>query len=325
LLNTFCPRSIFSQCIVWISDMRDTHLRSIDLNLLRTIQPLLEERHVSRAAKRSFLSQPAMSRALDRLRDAFGDPLLVRSGRVYERTPRGERVLREIEPIMRRLQAIVRDEEFTPAQSQERFRVAMSDHGSTILLPALLQRLRKEAPQSELVVSATGPQTYDEVATGRMDLHLCPEPPPPVLENEVLFNADFVCLFGSRQPMRNRRLSLKEYLQLPHVMILTGDGHQAMVDRPLAALGLKRRVALRIPFFIPAVFAITETDLVLTVPRTLAATITARLAGLRKVEPPREIRPFPYFMSWHSRLTNEASHAWLREQIRVAARSIRGK
>jgi len=100
-----------------------------------------------------------MSRALDRLRDAFGDPLLVRSGRVYERTPRGERVLREIEPIMRRLQAIVRDEEFTPAQSQERFRVAMSDHGSTILLPALLERLRKEAPQSELVVSATGPET----------------------------------------------------------------------------------------------------------------------------------------------------------------------
>src|ERR1700683_3392508 len=109
-----CPRFIFIQCIVWIFTMRDTHLRSIDLNLLRTIQPLLEERHVSRAAKRSFLSQPAMSRALDRLRDAFGDPLLVRSGRGYERTPRGERVLREIEPIMRRLQAIVRDEEFTP-------------------------------------------------------------------------------------------------------------------------------------------------------------------------------------------------------------------
>ncbi len=135
----------------------------------------------------------------------------------------------------------------------------MSDHGSTILLPALLQRLRKEAPQSELVVSATGPQTYDE----------------------------------------------------PHVMILTADGHQAMVDQPLAALGLKRRVALRIPFFIPAVLAITETDLVLTVPRTLA-TITARLAGLRKVEPPREIRPFPYFMSWHSRLTNEADIAVLK-------------
>jgi molybdenum-dependent DNA-binding transcriptional regulator ModE len=77
--------------------MRDAHLRGVDLNLLRTIQPLLEERHISRAAKRAFLSQPAMSRALNQLRDTFGDPLLVRSNGADERTPRGERVLREIE------------------------------------------------------------------------------------------------------------------------------------------------------------------------------------------------------------------------------------
>jgi DNA-binding transcriptional LysR family regulator len=159
---------------------------------------------------------------------------------------------------------------------------------------------------------------------GRIDLHLCPEPPPPVLENEVLFNADFVCLFGSRQPMRNRRLTLKEYLQLPHAIILTGEGHQAMVDRPLAQLGVKRRIALRIPFFIPAVFAIAHTDLVLTVPRTLARTAAAK-ARLRVIEPPRELKPFPYFMSWHPRLRNEAAHAWFREQVRGVARSIPNK
>src|SRR5438132_1526482 len=113
-----------------------------------------------------------------------------------------------------------------------------------------------------------------------------------VLENEVLFNADFVCLFGSRQPMRNRRLTLKEYLQLPHAIILTGEGHQAMVDRPLAQLGVKRRIAHRIPFFIPAVFAIAHIDLVLTVPRTLARTAAAK-ARLRVIEPPRELKPFP--------------------------------
>ena len=302
--------------------MRDAHLRNIDLNLLRALQPLLEERHVSRAAKRSFLSQPAMSRALDRLRDAFGDPLLVRSGRAYERTPRGERVLREIETIMGRLDAIVHDEEFTPARSRERFRLAMTDHGSTILLPTLLQRLRKEAPHSELVLSAVGPQTFDDVAAGRIDLKLCAEEVPPALESEVIFNLDFVCLVGSGQLVRTRRFTLKQYLQLPHAMILTGDGHQAMVDRPLAQLGLKRRVALRIPFFIPAVFAAAQTDLILTVPRTLAK-ITAPMAGLRMIEPPREIKAFPYFMSWHPRLTSEAAHVWLREQVRAAAQTIR--
>jgi DNA-binding transcriptional LysR family regulator len=156
--------------------MRDVHLRDVDLNLLRTIQPLLEERHISRAAKRAFLSQPAMSRALNRLRDTFGDPLLVRSNGAYERTPRGERVLREIESIMRRLNAIVHDQEFTPAQSRERFRVAMTDHGSTILLPKLLLRLRKEAAHSELMLSAVGPQTFDDVGAGRIDLNICAAP-----------------------------------------------------------------------------------------------------------------------------------------------------
>jgi DNA-binding transcriptional LysR family regulator len=177
--------------------MRDTHLRNIDLNLLRAIQPLLEERHISRAAKRAFLSQPAMSRALNRLRATFGDPLLVRSDGIYERTPRGERVLRETEAILRRLNVLVNDQEFIPAQSRERFRIA-----------------------------------------------------------------------------------------------------------------------------IPAVLAIAQTDLVLTVPRTLA-NVAKQISTLRTIEPPRELKSFPYFMSWHPRLTNEPAQVWLRDQVRIAARSVR--
>src|SRR5882724_3116918 len=97
----------FEKCIVGIRVMREVHLRNVDLNLLHALHALLEERHVTRAAKRSFLSQPAMSRALDRLRETFGAPLLIRTGRVYERTVRGERVMRELESLMPRLEAIV--------------------------------------------------------------------------------------------------------------------------------------------------------------------------------------------------------------------------
>src|SRR6201984_2453801 len=126
--------------------MREVHLRTVDLNLLHALYALLEERHVTRAAKRCFLSQPAMSRALDRLRETFGDPLLVRTGRVYERTPRGERVLRELESVMGRLGAMVQGEEFCPAHSQESLRVAMTDHGSMVLMPLLMEGLRRAAP-----------------------------------------------------------------------------------------------------------------------------------------------------------------------------------
>ena len=301
--------------------MRDVHFRNVDLNLLHALYALLEERHVSHAAKRSFLSQPAMSRALDRLRETFGDPLLVRTGRVYERTPRGERVLRELESIMGRLAAMVQGEEFYPARSQERFRVAMTDHGSAILLPALLERVRKAAPHARLEISAWRTQAYEDVVAGRIDLALSAEAVPPTLESEVIFNLDFVCLVGSTQPVRKRRFTLKQYLQLPHALVETLGGQQTMVDRPLAQLGVKRRVALRLPFFLPAIFAIAKTDLVLTVPRKLAK-ITGPIAGLRVVEPPREIKAFPYFMAWHSRLNTEPAHAWLRDQVRIAARSL---
>jgi len=301
--------------------MREVHLRNVDLNLLHALYALLEERHVSHAAKRSFLSQPAMSRALDRLRETFGDPLLVRTGRVYERTPRGERVLRELESIMGRLAAMVQGEEFYPARSQERFRVAMTDHGSTILLPALLERVRKAAPHARLEISAWRTQAYEDVVAGRIDLALSAEAVPPTLESEVIFNLDFVCLVGSTQSVRKRRFTLKQYLQLPHALVETLGGQQTMVDRPLAQLGVKRRIALRLPFFLPAIFAIAKTDLVLTVPRKLAK-ITAPIAGLRVVEPPREIKAFPYFMAWHSRLNTEPAHAWLRDQVRAVARSL---
>ena len=116
-------------------------------------------------------------------------------------------------------------------------------------------------------------------------------------------------------------MRLDYYLQLPHALIETLEGQQTLVDRPLAQLGAKRRVALSLPFFVPAIFAIAQTDLILTVPRRLAR-ITAAMAGVRVVEPPREIKAFPYFMAWHSRLTTEPAHAWWREQLRMAARTI---
>src|SRR6266699_5976639 len=147
-----------------IRAMRQVHFGDVDLNLLHALHALLVERHVTRAAKRCFLSQPAMSRALERLRQMFGDLLLVRTGRAYERTVRGERVLRELESLMPRLEAMVRGEEFDAARSQERFRVAMTDHAAMVLMPPLMDRVRRAATHVKLEVSAWRAQSYEEVA-----------------------------------------------------------------------------------------------------------------------------------------------------------------
>lgn len=301
--------------------MRDMHLRDVDLNLLQPLHALLEERHVTRAAQRCFLSQPAMSRALERLRQLLKDPLLVRSGRAYERTLRGERVLRELKFLVPRLEMMVQGEEFDPACSEERFRVALTDHASVVLLPSLAARVRKAAPHAKLEVTTWRTPSYDDVATGRIDTALSAEEAPPVLEAEVIFNFDFVCLVGSGLQVRSRRLTLKQYLEFPHAQVESLGGQQTLVDRTLAQLGRKRRVALVLPYFLAAIFAVAETDLIVTVPRRLAK-ITSPISGLRAVEPPREIKTFPYFMAWHPRLTHEPAHAWLREQLRIAARAI---
>src|ERR1700683_1834775 len=116
-----------------MAGMRQTHLRHVDLNLLLALHALLEERHVTRAAKRCFLSHPAMSRSLERLREMFGDPLLIRSGRAYERTVRADGLLRELQSLLPRLESMVRGQDFDPLKSQERFRLAVTDYASITL------------------------------------------------------------------------------------------------------------------------------------------------------------------------------------------------
>jgi len=140
----------------------------------------------------------------------------------------------------------------------------------------------------------------------------------------VLYEEDFVCLVGRAQQIRTRRFTLKEYLDLPHAIVETWGGQQTPVDRPLAERGLRRRAGLRLPFFVPTIFTVARSDLVLTVPRRLAK-IAAATADVRIVEPPHEIKGFSYFMAWHPRLTPEADHAWFRDQLRMAAGSIRTK
>src|SRR5262252_10214102 len=313
--------ALVGSCIVRIANMRDTHLRNVDLNLLLALHALLEERHVTRASKRCFLSQSAMSRALERLREMFSDALLIRSGRVYERTVRGDSLLRDLQSLLPRLELMVRGEEFDPRRSQERFRLAVRHHASITLVPPLVRRIRTEAPGVRLEVSEWEERVYEAIMAGNLDAALSAEHPPSGLESEILFQVDFVCVVGAAQKVHPRRFTLAQYLDLPHVAVETWAGQQTPVDRPLAQFGAKRRVVLSVSFFSAAIFAVANTDLVVTVPRRLTK-IVQPLDGVRLVEPPREIKPFPYFMTWHPRLNDEPAHTWFHEQVRAAARTV---
>lgn len=161
-------------------------------------------------------------------------------------------------------------------------------------------------------------RAYEAVTAGRLDVAFSAEHPPSELQSEILFKVDFVCVVGVGQRVRSARLTLTQYLQLSHVAVETWAGQRTPVDRPLAQFGTKRRVVVSVPFFAAAMFAVAKTDLVLTVPRKLTK-IGRPIDGVRVVEPPKEIEPFPYFMTWHPRLNEELAHTWFREQVRAAA------
>ncbi|GGG98043.1 LysR family transcriptional regulator [Silvibacterium dinghuense] len=295
--------------------MRPVHLRNLDLNLLMPLYALLKERSVTRAAQQVNLSQPAMSRAFERLREVLGDELLVgRRGR-YELTARGSTLLRELELLLPRLERLWAGERFSPRHSMERVRLSMTDFAASLLLPRLMLVLAERAPGLRIEVAPPREGSFEDASAGRVDFIFSPLAAPSALRVEVLFEEDFVCLVAKAHPFAGKQFGLREYLAQGHIVIDTENGRQTLVDRPLAEAGHHRRSVLQVPFFVSGALALEGTRLVLTVPRRLA-TLAARHARVRTIEPPKEIRGFSYAMSWHPRLEQEPLHAWFREQVR---------
>jgi DNA-binding transcriptional LysR family regulator len=184
-------------------------------------------------------------------------------------------------------------------------RVAMSDHASMIVLPSLLASVRKAATHIKLEVFTSGAETYQDVASGRINTYLCAEEAPfPRVRNALYLRFCLSCWRGSAGSCSS---SYAETIS--GISARPGrdtEGQQALVDRTLSQLGANH-LACTLPFFVPAIFAIAQTDLILTAPRRLAK-ITAVMTGVRVAEAPREIKCFPYLITWHPRLTNEPAH-----------------
>ena len=294
----------------------------VDLNLMRPLCALLEERHVSRAAERCGVTQPAMSRTFERLRETFGDELLVRSGRRYERTPRGEQLLNEMREILERVDAAIAGDRFDPARSDASFRIATTDYVSAILVPHLLHDMEQQAPLSTLDIHMADDRTFDELIAGRIDAALVGiGEPSSMLRREKLFEDGYMCVVGANHTVKRSRFLLSEYLAQRHVVIDVEHGLQPPIDKPLEMLGTRRRIGYRTPFLTSAAYAVSTTSMVLTIPSRLAELVVKDVA-VRTVEAPRELSSFTYSIVWHPRLDASAPHAWFCDRIRVVAKRV---
>ena len=295
--------------------MRTTQLRQADLNLLVVFKVLAEERNVSRAARRLLLSLPAANRALCRLRDMFKDDLLVRVSGSYELTPKGQILLQELEATLPRLDRLLTGGEFLPSQETMHFRLAGTDYASHIIGLPLAKHLVSEGDNLSFDLSPLNGSTLDHLNRGSLDLLFNPDDGQisPRYQRKALFQDEFVCVVDSRSPYGSR-LSLNEYLEAKHICVSIFGGVQTLPDQRLAASGLERRIAFSVPYFTVAVQGVVGTKLIATVPKRML-----RLEGhnydVKVLKTPKPISKFTYFMWWHSRMTSDAAHTWLRGAV----------
>jgi DNA-binding transcriptional LysR family regulator len=298
--------------------MRGTHIRHVDLGLLATLQALVEERSISRAAERMFLSQPAMSRAFDRLQALFGDELLVRTKQGYEPTHRALHLYAELEQLLPRLNGLLRGDEFHPATATDTFRIAATDFAASVLLPAFVAELSKAAPSVSLEIAPWDDSVFHKLETNALDLALWVNAAPSEFRTEVLFQDSFMCLVRRDHPAGKGALTLERYLAYPHALILLAQQRQGIIDKALEEKGIHRRVQLKIPYFASAAWVIEQSDMILTVPKRLAIRL-AKISRTRMLEPPIELAEFRYIQVWHPRFDSDPAHQWLRRTMASAS------
>lgn len=300
---------------------RPAPLEGLDLNLLVSLDALLTECSVTRAAEQLGSSQPTMSRALQTLRDVLGDELLVRSGRAMVPTPLADSLLPAVQAILGAIERLGTIGHFDAATSDRAFTLGMSDLGALMFLPQLIDIWQPRAPNITLtIVGGDERTTLDgllhgtiDIAVGRSidhaELHQRGFPGEPL---------QWVLLVGSKHPGYDSGVTLEEWFESQHVQILAKDRPSSggPIDDVLERLGRTRKIALRMSHVATLSDVLERSNFVCTLPRVVAETLVGG-RKLRVLPHPlaHEFRPVRLRMMWHERMQSDAGHAWLRNLV----------
>jgi DNA-binding transcriptional LysR family regulator len=295
--------------------LRLEKLRQVDLNLLIAFAAIAEEKSVTAAASRLLLSQPAVSRALQRARAMFQDDLLVRSPHGFELTLRGRKIIQELEGLLPKMEHLVAPNLFDPVRESSHFRISGPDNVCMVVLPRLCRQYANGRYQVQFEFHPWQSGIAELVERGQLDLvlHIDDGLLPSHFQSERLYREDWICAVA-RGSRFGDRLSLKQYLAANHIVVATYAGVQTIPDKQLAAVGAKRSSCIRVPYFGVALQCLPGTELVLTVTSGMRSVIEGN-RDLRVVKAPQELHSFHFLMAWHPRLNTDPPHLWLREAI----------
>jgi len=301
-------------------------LRRYDLNLLVTLETLLEECSVTAAARRLNLSQSAVSAALERLRATFSDPLLVRVGNRMQPTPLARNLQGPIKTALASVSlALSLPQRFDPAKAKLNVRLGITDYVGLLILPKAYAVLAREAPGITLeVLPRPVEDSVARIVSGEIDLAPVVDPPEGRdLFNEPLIDETFVCAVRAGHPLARGRLTVARFLEFPQLAVTAHVGAARLVERAFAERGLRRRVPVSVAGFATSFSLLAESDLVAVVPGRIARQQAERF-GLAVLPPPFPIPRYTLSLVWHQRTAHDPAHRWFREQLFAVARALPG-
>ncbi len=307
----------------YMKTMREVNLSGVDLNLLPLLEALLRRRNVTQAALEAGLSQPAMSRALARLRHLLGDPLLVRDGGALVPTPVAQALAGPLAEAMADLRALLSRRDFDPVQAQRTVCLAASDAQGLLILPGVMARLGRAAPGLHLRLEGYGPDLAERMRSGRVDLAfaVAGTPLPPGAESETLARDELALVFRRGHPGAARDWTPADYGRFDHASVSLFGDEPSDIDARLAAIGVQRRVAYVSPSFASALAVVGASDLVTTLSRTVAAR-HAETFGLELREPPFGRMTYDLTLIWTAIRAADPLLGWFRGVVRDVAREV---
>lgn len=290
-------------------------IRNLDLNLLRTLDALLDERSVTRAAEKLGFTQPAVSGMLTRLRESFDDPLFVRTQRGVIPTLRATELSAPVKNILSEIDALLQPSLFEPSTADFTLSVAATDYALQVVLVPFLARLRELAPGIRVAIRPVENGLMQmQFERGDIDLALMtPETTHQDLHAQTLFEETYVCALREFHPdARGDALSLERFCQLDHALVsFSGDRFSGVTDEALARLGKKRNVALAMTSFLALTELLRITDLIAVVPRRLVL----NAVGMTLMPVPVDVPGFTKLATWHERTHRDAGHRWVRSLL----------
>jgi DNA-binding transcriptional LysR family regulator len=316
---------------------------SLDLNLLRVFEALMEERSATRAGSRLGLTQSAISHALNRLRYVLKDELFVRGPDGMQPTERAAEIAPRLRQGLLQLQLALAPSEFVPEQTDRRFTIACTEYAGAVLIPPLIARLRHEAPHASLSILPSNQGVAETLRCGRADLAIGSfRRFPEWFESERLLRENRVWVLSADNPAASGKLTLERLAELPHLVVAaTGEDERAiegyvvdhglerMVTRSdagvlqgaLAARGLRRDIAVTMPHFLAALASVSQSDIAALLPRRLAIAFKD-CYRLALFDLPYEAPSFEVMSLWHRENGDQPAIAWLRQVVREVAAEL---